>query len=103
MAADKRGQKLFIRVCLRSSAFISVKPEQLLRTYGKGLIDIHLPCCYTFAQSKSDNDDEQEEYAVSTPPREPANRCEAGASVAAEWAWELQSQPIADCKLQIAD
>ena len=62
-----------------------------MRDYGKGLIDIHRPCCYTLAQSNN-NDDEQEEYAVSTPPREPADWCEAGASVAAEWAWELQSE-----------
>jgi hypothetical protein len=49
------------------------------------------------------NDDEQEEYAVSTPPREPADWCEAGASAVAEWTWELQSQPILDFRFQILD
>jgi hypothetical protein len=48
------------------------------------------------------NDDEQEEYAVSTPPREPAARCEAGASVDAEWAWELRNEPKAKGKRQKA-
>ena len=42
------------------------------------------------------NDDEQEEYAHSSPPREPAAWCEAGASAGAEWPWESQSEPILD-------
>ena len=38
------------------------------------------------------NDNEQEEYAHSSPPREPAAWCEAGASAGAEWPWELRSE-----------
>src|SRR5436190_17103375 len=38
------------------------------------------------------NDDEQEEYAHSSPHREPAVWCEAGASAGAEWPWELRSE-----------
>jgi len=45
---------------------------------------------------KDTNDDEQEEYAHSPPPREPAVWCEAGASAGAEWSWELRSETFAD-------
>jgi hypothetical protein len=38
------------------------------------------------------NDNEQEEYAHSSPLREPAVWCEAGASAGAEWPWELRSE-----------
>ena len=63
------------------------------------MVKIHTPdrvdsaeaCCYTLRNFRA-NDDEQEEYAHSSPPSEPAAWCEAGASAGAEWAWELRSE-----------